>query len=52
MNGPIANPLPPYHHSPLFPLGPDKTKYRKIASEGREGQNEDRYRVKFFSTEM
>jgi fumarate hydratase class I len=34
MNAPTKNPLPPYHHSPLFPLGPDKTKYRKITSEG------------------
>src|ERR1700742_2526746 len=34
MNAPTENPLPPYHHSPLFPLGPDKTKYRKITSEG------------------
>ena len=30
MNAPIANPLPPYHHTPLFPLGPDKTPYRKL----------------------
>ena len=21
---------PPYHHTPLFPLGPDKTPYRKL----------------------
>jgi fumarate hydratase, class I len=34
MNAPVSSPLPPYHHSPLFPLGPDKTKYRKITSEG------------------
>src|ERR1700748_117815 len=34
MNAPTKNPLPPYHHSPLVPLGPDKTKYRKITSEG------------------
>jgi fumarate hydratase, class I len=34
MNAPTKNPLPPYNHSPLFPLGPDKTKYRKITSEG------------------
>src|SRR3954465_4108353 len=30
MNAPIANPLPPYHHTPLFPLGPDTTPYRKL----------------------
>ena len=23
-------PVPPYHHTPLFPLGPDKTPYRKL----------------------
>jgi fumarate hydratase, class I len=33
MAAPTKNPLPPYHHTPLFPLGPDKTKYRKITSE-------------------
>jgi len=31
MNAPIAIPTPPYHHTPLFPLGKDKTLYRKIA---------------------
>src|SRR3954464_7750322 len=30
MNPPIAPPLPPYHHTPLFPLGPDTTPYRKL----------------------
>ena len=32
MNAPTPNPAvtPPYHHSPLFPLGPDKTPYRKL----------------------
>ena len=32
MNAPIATPpaIPPYHHTPLFPLGPDKTPYRKL----------------------
>jgi fumarate hydratase, class I len=30
MNAPIANPLPPYQHTPLFPLGPDTTPYRKL----------------------
>jgi fumarate hydratase class I len=34
MNAPTKSPLPPYTHTPLFPLGPDKTKYRKITSEG------------------
>jgi fumarate hydratase class I len=30
MNAPIQNPIPPYHHTPLFPVGPDKTEYRKL----------------------
>jgi fumarate hydratase class I len=34
MNAPTPSPLPPYHHTPLFPLGPDKTKYRKVTSDG------------------
>jgi fumarate hydratase class I len=34
MNAPTANPLPPYRHTSLFPLGPDKTRYRKITSDG------------------
>jgi len=34
MNAPTKSPLPPYHHTPLFPLGKDQTKYRKITSEG------------------
>src|SRR5678815_327326 len=34
MNAPIANPLPLYRHTPLFPLGKDTTTYRKISSEG------------------
>ena len=34
MNAPIANPIPPYKHSPLFPLGKDTTTYRKISSDG------------------
>jgi fumarate hydratase class I len=28
MNAPI--PTPPYTHTPLFPLGPDETPYRKL----------------------
>ena len=39
MNAPTAipdqsKPVPPYRHTPLFPLGPDTTPYRKISSEG------------------
>src|SRR5246500_4723710 len=35
MNAPLtAHPLPPYRHTPLFPLGRDDTPYRKIAAEG------------------
>src|SRR4051794_2418009 len=35
MNAPLtAHPLPPYHHTPLFPLGPDTTTYRKITADG------------------
>ncbi len=32
MNAPVIPPpaIPPYHHTPLFPLGPDKTPYRKL----------------------
>ena len=30
MNAPIKSPLPPYSHTPLFPLGPDTTPYRKL----------------------
>jgi fumarate hydratase, class I len=30
MNAPTPSPLPPYTHTPLFPLGPDKTRYRKL----------------------
>jgi fumarate hydratase class I len=32
MNAPITPPaaVPPYRHTPLFPLGPDKTPYRKL----------------------
>ena len=34
MNAPVTPPIPPYKHTPLFPLGKDETPYRKIASEG------------------
>src|SRR5574339_1117141 len=30
MNAPIAPTPPPYRHTSLFPLGPDKTSYRKL----------------------
>ncbi len=31
MNAPVTPPtVPPYHHTPLFPLGPDTTPYRKL----------------------
>jgi len=30
MNAPITTPTPPYHHTPLFPLGKDETPYRKL----------------------
>jgi fumarate hydratase, class I len=33
MNAPV-NLVPPYRHSPLFPLGPDTTLYRKLSSDG------------------
>lgn len=31
---PVAAPVPPYKHTPLFPLGADETPYRKLSSEG------------------
>jgi fumarate hydratase, class I len=35
MNAPLtSHPLPPYRHSPLFPLGKDTTSYRKLTSDG------------------
>jgi fumarate hydratase, class I len=39
MNAPSAfpdqqKPVPPYKHTPLFPLGPDTTPYKKIMTEG------------------
>ena len=38
MNAPTAfpdqKPVPPYKHTPLFPLGADTAPYRKITSEG------------------
>ena len=35
MNAPLSPyPLPPYKHTPLFPLGPDTTTYRKLSADG------------------
>ena len=35
MNAPLSShPLPPYRHTPLFPLGKDTTTYRKLTGEG------------------
>src|SRR6202047_3236990 len=38
MNAPTAipdqKPVPPYKHTPLFPLGPATTPYRKISTDG------------------
>jgi len=36
MNAPVKTPtpVPPYKHSPLFPLGRDETPYRKVTAEG------------------
>ena len=35
MNAPVVpTPIPPYKHTPLFPLGADTTAYRKVTSEG------------------
>ncbi len=34
MNAPVSPPIPPYRHTPLFPLGKDKTAYRKISADG------------------
>src|SRR5215469_1294570 len=33
MNAP-AQIVPPYRHTPLFPLGPDTTRYRRLTSDG------------------
>jgi fumarate hydratase, class I len=35
MNAPLSpHPVPPYRHTPLFPLGKDTTSYRKLAADG------------------
>ncbi|MBY0382428.1 MAG: fumarate hydratase [Xanthobacteraceae bacterium] len=41
MNAPFANPpaVPPYKHTPLFPLGEDTTPYKKISAEGVRVEN-------------
>jgi fumarate hydratase class I len=33
MNAPISPPIPPYKHTPLFPLGKDTATYRKLTAE-------------------
>jgi fumarate hydratase class I len=38
MNAPTTI-IPPYHHTPLFPLGHDGTPYRKITSDGVRLEN-------------
>lgn len=34
MNAPVTPPIPAYKHTPLFPLGKDKTPYRKLDVDG------------------
>ena len=34
MNAPVHPPVPPYKHTPLFPLGKDKTQYRTLEAPG------------------
>src|SRR5208283_4902449 len=35
MNAPLStHPTPPYHHTPLFPIGKDTTTYRKLSAGG------------------
>jgi fumarate hydratase class I len=34
MNAPVTPPIPAYKHTPLFPLGKDKTPYRKLDATG------------------
>ncbi|MBI3435382.1 MAG: fumarate hydratase [Proteobacteria bacterium] len=34
MSSPAPAPVPPYAHTPLFPLGKDETSYRKLTGEG------------------
>src|SRR4249919_1524473 len=35
---PTPKPVPPYRHTPLFPLGADTTPYKKITTEGVRGE--------------
>ena len=35
MNAPVTRSVPPYNHTPLFPLGKDTTPYRKLAADRR-----------------
>ena len=37
MNAPVSHPVPPYRHTPLFPLGEDRTPYRKLSLAGESG---------------
>src|ERR1700724_1803131 len=44
MNAPSAfpdqqKPVPPYRHTPLFPLGPDTTPYKKVTADGVRVEN-------------
>jgi fumarate hydratase class I len=41
MNAPLspATPVPPYKHTPLFPLGKDTTTYRKLTASGVRVEN-------------
>ncbi len=35
MNAPVTPPkIPPYKHTPLFPLGKDDTPYKKVSTDG------------------
>jgi fumarate hydratase class I len=39
MNAPLSpHPLPPYRHTPLFPLGADTTTYRKLSAVGMRAE--------------
>ncbi|MGE0039337.1 MAG: fumarate hydratase [Xanthobacteraceae bacterium] len=39
MNAPLtSHPVPPYRHTPLFPLGKDETPYRRIEVAGADGK--------------
>src|SRR3954466_10199499 len=34
-----SKPVPPYKHTPLFPLGPDITPYKKVTADGVRVEN-------------